>query len=186
MSGTAPCAVGTVAATRRAEEILALTLWAEAGIRPVRAIEALAALVVNRARLAATEAAARLRYAPEVPVRPGSPAPPWPLLLGPVCRAPFLFACWKPWPPGHALPGEAKEGDPALAICRRIAARAAAGVLPDPTGGATHWHDAGTLPGWAIGLVPTAEIGGLMFYRAEAEAPPSDARGIRCGAGAAR
>ena len=34
-------------------EILALTLWGEAAGRPVRAIEALAALVVNRARQAA-------------------------------------------------------------------------------------------------------------------------------------
>jgi spore germination cell wall hydrolase CwlJ-like protein len=63
--------------------------------------------------------------------------------------------------------GEVPEGDPALAVCRRIARRAAAGALPDPTGGATHWHDAGALPGWALGRVPTAEIGGLVFYRPE-------------------
>ena len=52
-------------------------------------------------------------------------------------------------------------------VCRRIACRAAAGSLPDPTGGATHWHDAGALPGWALGRVPAAEIGGLVFYRPE-------------------
>lgn len=58
-------------------------------------------------------------------------------------------------------------GDGALAICRRVAARAVAGTLPDPTGGATHFHDAATLPGWALGRPAVAEIGGLCFYRAE-------------------
>jgi N-acetylmuramoyl-L-alanine amidase len=144
--------------TARAAETLALTLWAEAAARPVRAIEALAALVVNRARLAAADAGARARFAP-------GEGGAWPLLLGRVCRAPFLFACWNPRHPRHAALGEAPAGDPALAICRRIAARAAGGGLPDPTGGATHCHDLGELPGWALGQVPVAEIGGLVFYR---------------------
>ncbi len=143
-------------------ETLSLTLWAEAAERPVRAIEALAALVVNRARMAATDEAARLRFAPGAPS-----AAVWPLLLGRACRAPFLFPCWNPRHPRHAALGEAPEGDPALAVCRRIARRAAAGILPDPTGGATHWHDAGALPGWALGRVPVAEVGGLVFYRTE-------------------
>lgn len=152
------------AATARAAETLALTLWAEAAERPVRAIEALAALVANRARLAATAGeAARLRFAPGG----GAAAVAWPALLGRACRAPFLFACWNPRHPRHAALGQAPEGDPALAVCRRIARRAAAGSLPDPTGGATHWHDAAALPGWALGRVPAAEVGGLVFYRAE-------------------
>jgi len=157
---SAVLAMDRAMATRQAAETLALALWAAAGARPVRAIEALASLVVNRARLAAADAAARLRFAPEAP---GGEAVPWPLLLGPVCRAPFLFPRPKP------RRGEAPEGDPALAICRRIAARAAAGSLPDATEGATHWHDAGELPGWALGQVPVAEIGGLVFYRLPAE-----------------
>ena len=154
---------GAGRAAARATETLALTLWAEAAERPVRAIEALAALVANRARLAATGGAARLRFAPG-----GTPtAAAWPLLLGHACRAPFLFACWNPRHPRHDTLGEAAESDPAFAICRRIARRAAAGSLPDPTGGATHWHDAAALPGWALGRVPVAEVGGLVFYRAE-------------------
>lgn len=151
-------------AAAQAAETLALTLWAEAAERPVRAVEALAALVANRARAAAAAGeAGRLRFAPGG----GPPAAAWPLLLGRACRAPFLFACWNPRHPRHAAQGEAPEGDPALAACRRIARRAAAGSLPDPTGGAIHWHDAGALPGWALGRVPAAEIGGLVFYRAE-------------------
>ena len=156
-----------------AAEIVALTLRAEAGDRPVRALEALAALVVNRARLAAEGAASRARFAP------GGTAAGWVALLPPVCRAPFLFGCWNPRhpnrrallaalrdqtaPSGGALP-EARP-DLLLEVCRRIAGRAAAGALPDPTLGATHWHDAAEMPGWAIGHVPTAEVGGLVFYR---------------------
>ena len=49
-----------------------------------------------------------------------------------------------------------------IAIC---VARAASGLLPDPTGGATHYHAAERLPGWAVGRIALAEIGGLVFYR---------------------
>ena len=144
-----------------APEILALTLRAEAGDRPVRAIEALAALVVNRAHQAAADAADLARFAPG-----GTAGEAWPALLARACRAPFLFGCWMPRHPRRAALLEAvRTEDGPLAICRRVAARAVAGALPDPTAGATHWHDAAVLPGWALGQVPSAEIGGLVFYR---------------------
>ena len=144
-----------------AAELLALTLRAEAGDRPVRAIEALAALVVNRARRAAAAPAECARFAPGA-----APGLPWTALLVQACRAPFLFGCWMPRHPRRAaLLEAARAEDSSLAICRRVAARATAGALPDPTGGATHWHAAEVLPGWALGQVPLAEIGGLVFYR---------------------
>ncbi len=154
------------AAFGQATEILALTLYAEAGARPVRAQEALAALVVNRARAALADEAARLRFAPGLR-RPSEPlgASLWPLLLGPVCRAPFQFPCWNPRHARHAVLRRLPLGDAALAACRRIAARAAAGTLVDPTGGATHLHPAEELPAWALGQEAAAEIGGLVFYR---------------------
>jgi hypothetical protein len=155
---SAALAMDRAMVARQAAETLALALWAAVGRRPVRAIEALASLVVNRAKLAAAEPAARLRFAPGAPAE----AAFWPLLLGPVCRAPFLF--------GRRQAGrDAPVGDPALAICSRIAARAAADSLPDATEGATHWHDAGELPGWALGQVPVAETGGLVLYRLPGE-----------------
>ena len=129
-----------------AAEILALTLWGEAAGRPVRTIEALAALVMNRARAG---------------------VPHWGQSVAGVCRAPFQFPCWNRNHPRHAALRDVPPGDAALAICRRIAARALAGALPDPTGGATHFHDAAVLPGWALGRPAAAEIGGLCFYRAE-------------------
>jgi len=130
-------------------EILARTLWGEAAERPVRAIEATAALVLNRLR------AAR---------HPHGPAH-WGRDIVAICRAPFQFPCWNPNHPRHAAMLGVAPGDGALAVCRRIAARALAGVLPDPTGGATHAHDIATLPPWAIGRAPLCDIGGLVFYR---------------------
>lgn len=129
-----------------AAETLALTLWGEAADRPVRAIEALAALVMNRMRAG---------------------VPHWGNGVVGVCRAPFQFPCWNRNHPRHARLREIPAGDAALAICRRIAARALAGALPDPTGGATFFHDALALPGWALGRPAAAEIGGLCFYRAQ-------------------
>ncbi|HYF07605.1 MAG TPA: cell wall hydrolase [Acetobacteraceae bacterium] len=132
-------------------EILARTLWGEAADRPVRAIEALAALVMNRARAA---------------IRPDGPAH-WGIGIAGVCLAPFQFACWNPNGARHAAMRRIPPGDGALAICRRVAARAVAGVLPDPTGGATHAHDLALLPHWAVGRAALCEIGGLVFYRLE-------------------
>lgn len=128
--------------------VLALTLWGEAADRPVRAIEALAALVVNRTRAAA---------------RADGPAH-WGRGIADVCRAPFQFPCWNRNHPRHAALRAVAPGDAGLAMCRRIAARAVAGSLPDPTGGATRWHEGAHLPAWAVGQVPTAELGGLVFY----------------------
>ena len=48
--------------------------------------------------------------------------------------------------------------------CLRIARRAVAGLLEDPTGGATRYHDRSTLPDWTSGREPTAEIGNRLFY----------------------
>lgn len=129
--------------------ILALTLWGEAGDRPVRAIEGVAAVVMNRVRAAA---------------RPDGPCH-WGFGVAGVCRAPFQFGCWLPRHPRHAAMMGLAGGDAGLAICSRIAARAIAGSLPDPTGGATHYHAAETLPAWAVGRCADAEIGGMVFYR---------------------
>jgi N-acetylmuramoyl-L-alanine amidase len=121
-------------------EVLAMTLWGEAAERPVRAIEGVAAAIINRVRMVA---------APEGPRH-------WGRGVGGVCRAPFQFGCWHPRHPRHA---------PMLILGMDDVARAASGVLPDPTKGSTHYHAAARLPAWAVGRVPEAEIGGLVFYR---------------------
>jgi hypothetical protein len=73
--------------------------------------------------------------------------------------------------PLRLVPAIPAADDPRFEICRRIAARAAAGMLGDATGGATHWHGVETLPRWALGRVPTAEIGGVVFYKVEGPRP---------------
>jgi spore germination cell wall hydrolase CwlJ-like protein len=140
-------------------EILAMTLWAEAADKPVRAIEALAALVMNRLRQGRDPNARHIAA---------------------ICRAPFLFSCWNKRDPRHAALRAIPPGDVAITICRRIAQRAASGLLPDPTGGATLWHDAAHLPAWAVGQASITEIGGLCFYRAEdiTAPPPRAARPV--------
>jgi spore germination cell wall hydrolase CwlJ-like protein len=129
-------------------EVLALTLWGEAGDRPVRAMEAVASVIMARVRLAA---------------RPDGPARFGLGVVGGVPRAlPVRLLAARPPTPPRA--GRA-SGQDDLGACRRVAARAIAGALPDPTDGATHYHDALELPRWALGRTPTAELGGLVFYR---------------------
>ena len=150
-----------LAASAAAEELLARILYAEAGARPVRAIEALACLALNRARAVLASAEARTRFAgdaaPETLAR----------AVIAVLRAPFQFPVRHSGHARHALFTGPIEGDAALAVCRRVAGRAMLGALPDATRGALLWHDALRQPAWALGRVPTLEAGGIAFYRLE-------------------
>lgn len=128
-------------------DVLARTLWGEARAEPVRAIEAVAAVVINRVRLAQARGGHW-----------------WGDSVQTVCLKPFQFACWSKDGTGRADPRRVTVEDPVFATCLRTARRAAAGLLPDPTGGATHYHRAGVHPVWAAGRSPSAEIGGLVFY----------------------
>jgi len=159
--------------TAAATEMLARTLYAEAGMRPVRAIEALAALAANRARAALPRPA---RVPGAAPFAPGGHArlpEPSPGAMADTCRDPFLFPARNPRHPAHALLDAPPAADPAMAVCRRIAARALSGALADPTGGATHWHAADQLPAWAVAREAAAEIGGLVFYRLQTGQAPA-------------
>jgi len=164
-------------------ETLSRTLYAEAGTRPLRAIEALAALVLNRARAALPRPPRRPGAAPFAPGGHARLPDPGPWAVAEACRDPFLFPSYNPRHPAHARltappPGE-PAGDAALAMCRRVAARALAGALADPTGGATHWHGPDRLPAWAVAREAEAEIGGLVFYRLDAvDRPASPARPV--------
>lgn len=148
-------------APQAAEALLARILYAEAGGRPARAIEALAALALTRARLALACPAAAGRYAGGE--HPSSTA----RALLAVLRAPFQFPSRHPRHPAHARFLAPPEADPAMEVCRRIARRAMAGTLPDATGGAVLWHADDHLPRWAMGRVPRLATGGLCFYLEE-------------------
>ena len=80
-------------------EILAMTLWAEAADKPVRAIEALAALVMNRLRQGRDPNARHIAA---------------------ICRAPFLFSCWNKRDPRHAALRAIPPGGPAMRLSRSV------------------------------------------------------------------
>lgn len=133
--------LGPAAEARRQAAIaeLADAIAAAGRGEPVRVLEALAAVVINRM------VAARARRAPAT----------WGVDLAAALRAPGLF----PDGPGHA-PDAAHA-----AASKRIAARAAASSLPDPTGGALWWHRAGAaVPEGAEGG-EAFRLGGLVFLR---------------------
>ena len=49
---------------------------------------------------------------------------------------------------------------------KRIAADILGGRSADPTGGALFYHTADVQPAWSWGVVPVAQIGGHLFFRA--------------------
>lgn len=123
-------------------DILARTLYGEARGESVRGIEAVAAVVMNRVQKGGW----------------------WGNAVEAVCRKPFQFSCWNEGDPNRPKLERVDETDRVFRICIRIARRAIAGVLDDPTGGATHYHTRGVFPAWAKGREPSAEIGGHLFY----------------------
>lgn len=127
-------------------DVLARTLWGEAHAEPVRAKEALAALVMNRVARAQRAGG---RYW-------------WGASVVEVCRRPWQFACWNDGDAARCA--RVTVEDRRFRICLRIARRAVAGTLADPTGGATHCHPGDVLPPWARDRTPSAEICGLVFY----------------------
>lgn len=131
-----------------AVDILARTLWGEARGEPVRGIEAVAAIIVNRVRHAQARGG---RYW-------------WGTSIEQVCQKPWQFSCWNEGDPNRAKLLAVTERDRSFRICLRVARRAVAGVLDDPTRGATHYHTRAVLPPWARSRSPSAEIGNHLFY----------------------
>lgn len=81
--------------------------------------------------------------------------------LGDVVRAPHQFT-------GYAAPGPVSQRDQLDAGMRSQAETILRGVLagevPDPTGGADHYHANSVSPGWASRLQPTTTVGNHLFY----------------------
>ena len=81
-----------------------------------------------------------------------------------VCRKPWQFSCWNETDPNRGKIESVSRDDRNFQSCLRIARRALAGTLKDPTNGATHYHAKGAAPPWAKNRKPSAEIGGHRFY----------------------
>lgn len=128
-------------------DVLARTLFGEARGEPVRGKEAVASVIVNRVRRARN----RSGYW-------------WGDSIAAVCRRPWQFSCWNENDPNRDKIEAVDQGNEVFACCVRIARRAVAGVLKDPTGGATHYHAGGATPPWVLDRTPCAVIGNHKFY----------------------
>ncbi|MFO1129293.1 MAG: cell wall hydrolase [Rhodospirillales bacterium] len=130
-----------------AAERLALFVFCIAAEEPVRTLEAIAAVVANQAAQSLAKE------------QPG-------VLLSDLPRQRregiFLSHLLPVDEEAHQFPSLSNER---FAACLRIARRAVAGALRDPTGGATRFHPIGASPGWAERWFPTAWIGNFLFYR---------------------
>lgn len=135
--------------TEREADVLARTLWGEARGEGPEGMGAVASVVLNRVAVAAAHGG---RYW-------------WGGDVIAVCLKPWQFSCWNRADPNYARLQALDAADLHFATALRVARRALAGVLADPTGGATHYHTRAISPAWARGAQPTAAIGAHVFYR---------------------
>ncbi len=129
-------------------DVLARTMWGEARGEGVQGMQAVANVVTNRVRVAREKGA--YWWGNDV--------------IG-VCQKPYQFSCWNKDDPNFVKVQAVDQSDLVFASAMRLGFRAVIGQLADLTGGATHYHAAGVMPGWAKGVTPTAVIGRHVFYR---------------------
>ena len=127
--------------------VLARTIYGEARGESVRGKEAVAAVILNRVRRSRD----RGGYW-------------WGNDITQVCLKPWQFSCWNDDDPNRPKVEAVSPRNRIFQSCLRIARRAVAGALVDPTDGATHYHGAAANPPWARGRAPGVEIGGHLFY----------------------
>lgn len=116
--------------------IVAAVLLGEARGEGTAGMEAVASVIVNRCE-----------------VRRQSPFQ--------VVTAPKQFSCWSP-----ALVDRMRRErrwDYATILARRI--HTSPHLIPDRTGGATHFYSGRTVPWWAVGRKPVAVIGGHKCFK---------------------
>lgn len=127
----------------RQVDILARTLWGEARGEGQRGMEAVAAVIMNRARH---------------PTR-------WPNDPAGVAQQPWQFSAWNAGDPNRPLMQRVTSQDPQFHAALAIARRAIRGELTDPTGGANHFHTHAVAPSWSRGQTPVLILGGHRFFR---------------------
>lgn len=128
-------------------DVLARTLWGEARGEGSVGMHAVANTILNRVKIAQ-----------------GRGTFWWGNDIIQVCQKPYQFSCWNRSDPNFRKLQAVDESDMYFATAVRIARRAVAGVLPDITSGATHYHEQSIAPYWAKGESPCAVIGRHKFY----------------------
>jgi spore germination cell wall hydrolase CwlJ-like protein len=130
-------------------DVLARTLWGEARGEGTAGLEAVAAVVLNRVKVAQNHGG---KYW-------------WGANIIQVCQKPYQFSCWNRSDPSFQKLQAVDETNLYFASALRVARRAVIGALKDQTGGATHYHADYVDPYWARGETPTTTIGRHIFYQ---------------------
>ena len=129
-------------------DVLARTIWGESRSESLKGMEAVAAVILNRVRIAQKKG----RYW-------------WGNNIIGVCQKPYQFSCWNKNDPSYKKLIAANEKTRWFSDCLKIAEAAVDGKLKDSTGGATHYHADYVYPYWAKGEIPETIIGRHIFYK---------------------
>lgn len=129
--------------------VLALTLWREARGEGLAGMVAVAWTIRNR-------------------VEDGRDKSWWGEGYAGVCQRPYQFSCWNSNDPNYPYLTGAKE-IPAAEFdkCQVAAQQVIEGLIPDPTGGATHYYSTSMTkpPKWVLGATLTLQLGHHIFFR---------------------
>ena len=91
----------------------------------------------------------------------------WPNTYSGVCKQKKQFSCWNKGEVNNHPMLVVDLSDPVFQTCYAIAAGVMAGLIPDRTSGANHYHsiDMKTYPYWADGSMETGRLGRHVFYK---------------------
>lgn len=85
-----------------------------------------------------------------------------------VCQKAWQFSCWNKGDPNSAyLRGEKAIPADQFALAKKAAETVVEGLIPDPTGKATHYFSTSmkTPPAWAAVAKKTVQLGRHLFYK---------------------
>lgn len=99
--------------------------------------------------------------------RTARPARFAPTITG-VCLAPVQFSCWNRGDASFVRLVSVEPPDPAFVVALAAAGMVLTDTLPDPTGGADHYHATYVKPSWAAKMYRTIQIGAHIFYKENA------------------
>lgn len=126
-------------------DTLARTLFGEARGEKRAGMEAVAWVVLNRARRG---------------------PPRFQATISEVCKAPYQFTCWSKSDPNARICAAADESNPSFLLALNVATAVLGGMVPDPVGGADHYHvtKMPNPPAWANKMRLVKRIGAHSFF----------------------